>query len=86
MTNQAGRGAWRGYETLAEFTLAGQMQLGHGYRTIAVRVCGLRVAERSWVAILSFPRAQTVYDGTSAAYLVRTAHGITIWRTRFVRP
>ena len=86
MTNQAGGGAWRGYETLAEFTLARPMRLDHTYRAVAVRACGIRVADRSWVAIISLPHAQTVYDGTSAAYLVRTARGITIWRNRFIQP
>lgn len=86
MSNQAGRGAWRGYEVLAEFTLGTQMRITRSYRTFALHACGAGVTDRSWVAIVSFPRAQSALYGTSAAYLVRTASGIAIWRRPFVQP
>lgn len=86
MTNQAGRGAWRGYEVLAEFTLGAPMRITRSYRAAALRACGARVTERSWVVIISFPRAQSVLYATSAAYLVRTARGVALWRRRFVQP
>lgn len=86
MTNQSGGGAWRGYEVLGEFTLAWPMRLAQSYYAKAARTCRTQVANHSWVAIINFPRAQSAVYGTSAAYLVRTNHGIVIWRSQFVRP
>ena len=90
MTNQQGRGAWRGYQVLAEFTLGWPRWAGaiypQKYRTSAVRACGSRVAGLSWVVIIGFPRAAAADLGTDAAYLVRTAHGLTIWRDQLVQP
>ena len=86
MTNQSGGGAWRGYQVLGEFTLAGPMRLAHSCYARAVSACGTQVANRSWVAIIGFPRAQSAVYATSAAYLARSNPGIVIWRSQFVRP
>jgi hypothetical protein len=90
MTNQSGSGAWRGYDVVSEFWLGWPRWAGATYsriyRTAAVRACGARVADRSWVVIVQFPRAQSAYLGTSAAYLIASGHGLTIWRDQVVHP
>jgi hypothetical protein len=90
MTNQSGRGAWRGYDVVAEYQLGWPNGAGPTYpqiyRRSAVRACGARIADSSWVVILQFPRSQSAVYGTSAAYIVRTAHGLIIWRDQVVHP
>jgi hypothetical protein len=90
MTNQQGRGAWRGYVVVSEFNLGWPRYAGltypPAYRRSAVRACGARVADMSWVVILQFPRSQAADLSTSAAYIVRTAQGLTIWRDQLVKP
>jgi hypothetical protein len=90
MTNQQGRGAWRGYVVVSEFDLGwpryAGLTLPPTYRKSAVRACGARVASASWVVIIQFPRSQAADLSTSAAYIVRTVRGLTIWRDQLVRP
>ncbi|HEX2086321.1 MAG TPA: hypothetical protein VHF89_11610 [Solirubrobacteraceae bacterium] len=49
------------------------------YLNIAARACGRRVARRSWVAVLDFPRSQSASAGLVVAYLARTAAGWELW-------
>jgi hypothetical protein len=90
MTNQSGRGAWRGYDVVAEYQLGWPNGAGpvypQIYRRSAVRACGSRVADSSWVVIIGFPRSQAAIYGTSAAYITRTARGLVIWRDQWVDP
>lgn len=90
MTNQQGRGAWRGYTVVSEFDLDWPRYAGltypQTYRRSAVRACGKRVADKSWVVIIQFPRSQAADLSTSAAYIVRTSRGLTIWRDQLVKP
>lgn len=90
MTNQSGRGAWRGYDVAAEFWLGWHNSRGRIYpqlyRRSALRACGARVADSSWVVIIEFPRSQTAVYGTSAAYITRAARGLVIWRDQIVHP
>ena len=90
MTNQQGGGAWRGYVVVSEFNLGWPRYAGltypQTYRRSAVRACGTRVANASWVVIIQFPRSQAADLSTSAAYIVRTVQGLTIWRDQLVRP
>jgi hypothetical protein len=86
MTNQSGRGAWRGYVVLALLTLGPDRVkvVAKSYRVRAVRACGEAVADRSWVALITFPNAGSVNFGGSVAYLAPTKGGWTIWRTEVV--
>jgi hypothetical protein len=90
MTNQSGLGAWHGYNVVSEVALGWPRWAGPTYariyRKAAVQACGARVADMSWVAIIQFPRAQSAFLGTSAAFIVRTRHGLTIWRDQVVHP
>ena len=90
MTNQQGGGAWRGYVVVSEFNLGWPRWAGltypQTYRRSAVRACGSRVANASWVVIIQFPRSQAADLSTSAAYIVRTARGLAIWRDQLVKP
>ena len=89
MTNQEGGDAWRGYTVISEFDLGWPLYAGltypQPYRRSAVRACGSRVADRSWVVIIQFPRSQAADLSTSAAHIVRTPHGLTIWRDQHVK-
>jgi hypothetical protein len=90
MTNQLGEKAWRGYVVVSEFNLGWPRWMGltypQTYRRSAVHACGARVADASWVVIIQFPRSQALDLSTSAAYIVRTDRGLTIWREQLVKP
>jgi hypothetical protein len=87
MTNQSGGGAWRGYIVLGLISLGPDrvQTLGRRYRSRAERACGARVADRSWVALITFPNAGSARFGGSVAYLAPTRRGWIIWRTEVVR-
>jgi hypothetical protein len=48
------------------------------YLNVAAR-CGTKVARRSWVAVLSFPRAPDASFVPAVAYLARTREGWRLW-------
>ena len=90
MTNQSGLGAWRGYQVVSLFDLGWPRWAGPTYpqiyRRSAIRACGARVADRSWVVIIQFPNSQAADLSTSAAYIVRAGRGLMIWRDQIVHP
>ena len=82
MTNQAGRGAWRGYE------IRGVLSLDAAYpptperarlRAVASTRCGSRIAASSWAVLLGFPNAQTIPASASTAFFVHVRGAWRFW-------
>jgi hypothetical protein len=53
------------------------------YERNARRLCGRRVASRSWAAILQFPEAQGIALSYRVMFFARTSSG---WRAWYPRP
>jgi hypothetical protein len=86
MTNQSGRGAWRGYRILRLVSLGPDAPHNATYtrlRKAAVSRCGRSAADATWSVSLQFPLAQTIPDSKSTAYFV---HGKGGWRFWFQTP
>jgi len=84
MTNQSGRGAWRGYRILKVFSLGLDTRRDPAYaplRKPAVKRCGSHAADATWVVLLQFPNAQTIPDSESTAYFVHLRSGWRFWFT-----
>jgi len=82
MANQAGAGAWRGYNIREMVSLAPSYPSSRErtrLRAPALDRCGSRVADASWAVPLSFPNAQSIPDSVSTAYFVHTARGWQFW-------
>jgi len=82
MTNQEGRGAWRGYViseavSLQQDTASAEVRR---FRRIAAARCGTRIAWRAWAVVIDFPYAQSVLYGRSTAFFL---FGGTRWRFWF---
>ena len=86
MTNQAGRGAWRGY-VIGEVISLDKTYPATSERTrlgaAATARCGARTATASWAVRLGFPNAQSIPSSHSTAFYV---HGPTGWRFWFRLP
>jgi hypothetical protein len=82
MTNQSGRGAWRGYRIRGVVSLARTYPQSPDRTRLlpaAVARCGTSIASASWAVLLSFPNAQTIPASTSTAYFVRGQSGWQFW-------
>jgi hypothetical protein len=82
MANQAGAGAWRGYNIREMVSLTPSHPSSRErtrLRTPALAHCGSRVADASWAVLLSFTNAQSIPASVSTAYFVHTARGWRFW-------
>lgn len=77
------RGAeYRGYRVTGLAPLARGAFRPRGvdvYAGIAAQRCGRRVAERSWVVFLTFPRIRSASLSQGVAYFARTPRGWRLW-------
>jgi hypothetical protein len=82
MTNQAGRGAWRGYVVREIVSLDETFPLTPERtrsRAAAAARCGGRIAAASWTVRLGFPNAGSIPSSHSTAWFVHTASGWRFW-------
>lgn len=86
MTNQAGRGAWRGY-VIREIVSLDKNYPATTERTrlraAATARCGARIGAMTWAVRLGFPNAQSIPSSDSTAFFVHTPSG---WRFWFQEP
>jgi hypothetical protein len=80
------KGAYRGYEVRAVFSLArgvrGLPSLRRArYLRLASAGCGARSAKASWVVIAEFPNARAVTVAQEVYWLAPTANGWQVWWT-----
>jgi hypothetical protein len=82
-------------EPLRDFAVDGVASLNGGsmsarelpkLRRLALHLCGLGVADRTWLLFLSFPAARSINTGSSVAFVVRTARGWVVWHRYFPGP
>lgn len=90
MTNQQGRGAWKGYYISAMFSLNRAVAFipaprppafFNRARYFARRKCGSRVARRSWAALVLFPNAGSARYGDFVIYAAKAGGRWHAWGT-----
>jgi hypothetical protein len=80
------RPAWRHPEILGLVSLLPRLQPpGPPLRELAVRLCGSKVAEASWVVFLYFPECQMPCS-EDTAIVTRTRSGWRLWYSKYRRP
>ena len=82
MTNQAGRGAWRGYvirEVVSLDKTYPATPERNRLRAAAAARCGAQTAAAAWAVRLGFPNAQSIPSSYSTVYFVYTRSGWRFW-------
>jgi hypothetical protein len=79
-----GRPAWRGFRVMAAVPLF-EPRFLPGPRGVAVRLCGLAAADRSWAVFVLFPNCHLPCS-SDVALIAKTARGWRFWYSMFRRP
>ena len=80
------RPAWHHPEILGLVSLLPRLQPpGPPLRQLAVKLCGSKVAEASWVVFLYFPECQ-IPCSEDTAIVTRTLNGWRLWYSEYRHP
>jgi hypothetical protein len=82
MINQSGPGAWRGFQISEVISLAPTQWVTPDIaylRRVALRLCGARQVDATWVVVVDFPNAQSALFSRSASYFLYSGSRWRFW-------